>query len=118
MAGTESEDKPHIPTHTQRSVAVDRDKQAKEFQRKAKQLRFDFAITFGTPEGRRVLQWIIEQAGYQKSNIGGNPTLGMDILQGTMYNACRQSLYLEMRQLIPAETLKLVEYENITEVLE
>ncbi len=118
MAGQESEDIPYIPTHTQRSQSVDRDKQSKEYERRSKQLRFDFAITFSTPEGRRVLQWIINESGFHKSNIGGNPQLGMDILQGTMYNACRQSLYLEMRQLIPAETLKQVEYENITEVLE
>lgn len=118
MSATESEEKPHIPFHNQRSSSVDRDKQTKEFERRAKQLRFDFAITFGTPEGRRVLKWIIEQSGYQKSNIGGNPALGMDVLQGTLYNASRQAMYLEMRQLIPHEILKQCEYENVTEVLE
>ncbi len=118
MSATESESKPHIPTHTQRSPSVDREKQTKEFERRAKQLRFDFAITFSTAEGRRVLKWIIEQSGYGKSNIGGNPGLGMDVLQGTLYNASRESLYLEMRQLIPAEILKQCEYENISEVLE
>lgn len=118
MAKQESENTPHVPTHTQRSPSVDREKQSRESERRAKQLRMDFAITFGSAEGRRVLKWLIEQSGYQKSNIGGNPTLGMDILQGTMYNASRQAIYLEMRQLIPAETLKMVEYENISEVLE
>lgn len=117
MAATESEDKPHIPTHTQRSPSVDREKQTRELERRAKQLRFDFAITFGSPEGRRVLQWLIRESGYQKSQIGGNPQLGMDVLQGTLYNSARVSLYLEMRQLIPAETLKGVEYENIDEIL-
>lgn len=118
MAGTESEEKSHIPFTHLRSSSVDRDKQAKSFEKAAKQLRIDFAITFGTPEGRRVLKWVIEQSGYQKSNIGGNPQLGMDVLQGTFYNSCRESLYLEMRQLIPAETLKSVEYENVQEILE
>ena len=118
MSKTESENTPHVPVHTQRSPSVDREKQNKEFERRAKQLRFDFAITFGTAEGRRVLKWIIEQSGYQKSNVGGNPQLGMYVLQGTLYNASRQAIYLEMRQLIPAETLKSVEYENISEVLE
>lgn len=114
----ESKETPHIPIHTQRSPSVDREKQTKELERRAKQLRFDFAITFSTAEGRRVLQWLINESGFHKSNIGGNPSLGMDVLQGTLYNASRQALYLEMRQLIPAETLKLVEYENINEVLE
>lgn len=108
----------HIPTHEQRSSSVDKEKRDKEFERRTKQLRFDFAITFGTPEGRRVLQWLIDQSGFHKSNVGGNPSLGMDVLQGTLYNNARQSLYLEMRQLIPHETLKQVEYENITEILE
>ena len=118
MAGTESEEKPHIPFTHLRSSAIDRDKQTKASENSAKQLRFDFAITFGTPEGRRVLRWLMEQSGYQKSNIGGNPQLGMDVLQGTLYNSARQAIYLEMRQLIPAETLKQVEYENVQEILE
>lgn len=118
MSKTESENTPHVPTHTQRSPSADREKQTKELERRAKQLRFDFAITFGSPEGRRVLQWLLTESGFHKNNIGGNPQLGMDVLQGTLYNAARQSLYLEMRQLIPAETLKQVEYENISEVLE
>lgn len=117
MAGTESEERKHIPTHTQRSHSVDHDKQTKEFEQRAKQLRMDFAITFGTPEGRRVLQWILKEAGYQRSQVGGNPQLGMDVLQGTLYNSARLSIYLEMRQLIPPETLKGVEYEHIDEIL-
>lgn len=118
MAKKESEENPHVPSHTQRSPSVDRDKQTKELERRAKQLRFDFAITFGTPEGKRVLQWLIRESGFHKSSIGGNPTIGMDVQIGTIYNEARKSLYLEMRQLIPAETLKQCEYENINEVLE
>lgn len=118
MSKEESQEQPHVPTHTQRSPSVNKEKQQKEFERRAKQLRFDMAITFGTPEGRRVLQWLISESGFQKSQVGGNPALGMDVLQGTLYNSARVSIYLELRQLIPAETLKLVEYENISEVLE
>lgn len=118
MSKEETIEQPHIPSHLKRSEATDKDKQRREFEQRAKSLRMDFALTFSTPEGRRVLKWIIQESGYQKSNVGGNPQLGMDVLQGTLYNAARQSLYLEMRQLIPAETLKLIEYENISEVLE
>lgn len=118
MSKTESQDKPHIPVHTQRSEAADKDKQRKEFDRQTKQLRFDMAFTFGTPEGKRILRWLLHQSGFHKSQVGGNPALGMDVLQGTLYNSARESLYIELRQLIPAETLKQVEYENIDEVLE
>lgn len=118
MAGTESNEKPHIPAHTLRSEATDKDKQRKDFQRRSKQLRFDMAITFGTAEGKRVLQWLINESGFNKSQVGGNPALGMDVLQGTLYNSARASIYLELRQLIPAEILKQVEYENIEEILE
>lgn len=118
MAASESEKNPHIPIHTQRSPSVDRQKQTEKLARQVKELRMAFAITFSTPEGHRVLRWIIEQAGYQRSNIGGNPGLGMNVLQGTLYNSARQSVYLEMRQLIPATTLKLVEYEQVKEIFE
>lgn len=118
MAGQESNEKPHIPIHTQRSTTVDKDKQRKELERQVKNLRIDFAVTFGSPEGHRVLKWIIQESGFNKNNVGGNPALGMDVLQGTLYNCARGSLYLEMRQFIPAETLKLVEYENVQEILE
>lgn len=114
----ESELKPYIPTHTQRSPSVDRDKQTKEFERRAKQLRMDFAITFSTAEGKRVLQWLIRESGFYKSSVGGNPSIGMNVLEGCLYNEARKSLYFELRQLIPPETLKQVEYENISEVLE
>lgn len=118
MAKEESQTQPHIPIHQQRSSSVDKQEQQKEFEKRIKNLRIDMAITYGTPEGKRVLKWILDQCGFHKSCIGGNPGLGMDVAQGTIYNAGRESLYIEMRQLIPSETLKQVEYENINEVLE
>lgn len=118
MSGTESKEKPHIPTHTLRSDAIDKDKQRKAYEKRLKDLRIDMAYTFATPEGRRVLKWLLNECGFHKSCVGGNPTLGMDVKDGTLYNAARESIYLELRQLIPSETLKLVEYENIDEVFE
>lgn len=118
MSKTESEQTPHVPFHTQRSPSADREKQNKELERRAKQLRFDFAITFSTPEGRRVLQWIIKESGYGKSSVGGNPSIGMNVLEGCLYNEARKSIYLELRQLVSSEILKQVEYENIEDLLE
>lgn len=117
MSVEESKDKPYIPTHTQRSESVDKDKQHKEIQRRLKSIRMDFAICFGTPEGKRVLKWIFTQSGFGQSQIGGNPQLGMDVLQGTLYNNARESLYIEMRKLTPHEILKQVEFENIEDEL-
>ena len=117
MPRQESKEKPFIPTHTQRSESTDKDKQRKDFERHFKSLRMDFAICFGTPEGRKVLKWMYGESGFGNSQIGGNPTLGMDVLQGTLYNNARSSLYIEMRKLIPHEVLKQVEFENIEEEL-
>lgn len=104
--------------HRQRSSAADKDKQKDYFDKKTKLLKLDMAATFNTPEGRRVLKHLFKTSGFGESNIGGNPTLGMDILQGTIYNAARQSMYLELRKLIPHETLKVIEFDNLEEILE
>ena len=117
MAGTESEKKSHIPFHTQRSEATDKDKQRDAAIKRVVNLRMDMALTFGSPEGKRVLRWILNESGYHKNPVGGNPGLGMDVLQGTLYNSARLSLYRELRQLIPNETLKEIEYESVDEAL-
>lgn len=117
MAGTESKEQPHISLHTQRSEATDKVQQQKEMQRRVRALRMDFALCFGTPEGKKVLKWIYNESGFAESSIGGNPSLGMDVLQGTLYNNARKSLYIEMRKLIPHELLKQVEFENIEDEL-
>ena len=108
---------PHIPSHTKRSASADKDSQQAERVRRNKSVRMDFAMVFGTPEGRRVLQWVFRESGYSESQVGGNPSLGMDVLQGTLYNSARRSLYIEMRKLIPHEILKTVEFEVIEEEL-
>lgn len=118
MAKQESQDLKHVPAHTQRSTSTDKDEQKKQFERQVKNLRMDFALTFGTPEGKRVLKWIKEQAGWGKSVVGGNPGLGMDVLHGTLYNSVRLGMYTELRSMVPHGILNEVEYENIKEILE
>lgn len=117
MAKEESREVPHVSLHQQRSESVDKDKQRKELDRRVKNLRMDMAITFSPPEGKRVLRWLLLECGFHKTCVGGNPSLGMDVKDGTLYNAARESIYLELRQLIPSEILKEVEYENIDETL-
>lgn len=117
MPGQESREKPHISTHEQRSKAVDKDIQRKAAESRSKQLRMDMAFTFGSAEGKRVLKWLLLECGFHKSCVGGNPSLGMDVAMGTLYNAARESIYLEIRQLVPSETLKEIEYESIDDLL-
>lgn len=118
MNEQESEEKPHVPTHRQRPLSVDKDKQRKYYEAKIRNLKLDMAQVFGTVQGRRVLKHIFEVSGFGESNVGGNPQLGMDVLQGTMYNNARMSLYLELRKLIPHHILKITEFDNLEEELE
>lgn len=117
MSASESAKKPFVPTHTQRSESIDKDEQRKEMEKKLKNLRMDFAICFSTPEGKSVLRWLCAQCGYHKSQVGGNPPLGMDILTGTLYNAAREGIYIEMRSLIPWSILQEVEYQKLEEII-
>ena len=117
MPGQESLEKPFIPTHTQRSDATDKKEQQKIFDAKIKDLRMAFAMTFSTPDGKKVLRWIMQEAGYQKSQVGGNPGIGMNVMEGTLYNAARESLYIEIRSLVPTEILKQVEYQSVEETI-
>ena len=117
MSASESREQPHVPAHTQRSPSTDKVEQQRSAARQIKAIRMAFALTFNTPEGKQVLKWLFRQAGYGESQIGGNPQLGMDVLQGTLYNNARQSLYIEMRKMIPHELLKQVEFDNVEEEL-
>lgn len=114
----ESSEKPFIPTHQQRSLSVDKDIFKKEQADRDKRLRMDFALTFGTPEGKRVLKWVMNQCGWGKSVIGGNPALGLDVDRGTLYNSSRLGVYSEIRLLVPHEILKQTEFDNIDELLQ
>lgn len=118
MNEKESEEKPFVPSHRQRPLGVDKDKQRKHYDAQIKNLKLDMGAVFGTPAGKRVLKHIFEISGYGESNVGGNPQLGMDVKDGTFYNAVRQNLYLEIRKLVPHSILKVVEFDNIEEDLQ
>jgi len=111
----ESKENPIVPLHQQRQG--DKDVFKKEQEQKERQLRMDFATTFGSPSGRKVLRWIMNQSGFAKSPIGGNPALGLDVDRGTLYNSARIALYSEIRYYVPHETLKQIEFEDINDIL-
>lgn len=100
-----------IPLHHQRLQLADKEKASKQRDAQFKQVEEEFAIAFGTPEGQRALKHIASLCGYNKSVVGGNPALGMDITQGTFYNATRLGVYLEIRSLLPTRILKQIEHE-------
>lgn len=116
MNEKESEDKPFVPSHRQRPLGTDKDAQQKSYERKIKNLRLDMAETFGNPAGQRVLKYLFESSGFGQSNVAGNASLGLDVKDGTFYNAARENLYIEMRKLIPHSILKQVEFDNMEEL--
>ena len=103
-------EKEDIPLHRERLGLLDKDAQQKLLEKKRKTLSKDMAMTFNTVEGRRVLRFILTICGYKKGVIGGNAALGMDVMQGTLYNASRQQVAVEILEHIPAHIVKNVEY--------
>ncbi len=98
--------------------------QAKRKEQKesaVKQMRLikrNVEIAAASPEGLNLLKWIFDLSGYSKVLIAGNPQIGLNVLEGTLYNNARRSLWLEIRQLIPARTLKKIEHEKLNLNLE
>lgn len=112
-----SDEEKDIRTHRERLPLVDKEKQAKEIVSREKQRKEDLAIAFSTPQGREALRFIQDLCGWGKTCVGGNAAMGMDIKDGTLYNAARQSIYLELRARLPARLLKIVEF-HVQEIKE
>ena len=104
------EEKTDQPFHRERLGLPDKDAVQKLTEARKKQLSRDMAVCFNTAEGRRVLKYLLSLGGYKKGKIGGNPQLGMDVMEGTLYNASREQLILELIEFIPAYILKDCEY--------
>ena len=80
--------------------------------KKIGQLTQCVAIASSTPEGIIAFRQIMSMCGYNKSAVTGNPQSGDINLNGTLYNAARENLWKELRQLIPVKARKKIEYEN------
>jgi hypothetical protein len=115
---SEEKEKPHIPLHRERMGIPDNEEAKKLREQKIKQLKDDCRVTFSPPAGRRVLRYLMNIAGYKKSKVGGNPQLGMDVQTGTLYNAARELVILEMIDFIPQEVLRDVEFGTWAEIEE
>lgn len=87
----------------------------KKARERVEAVRRDLAICFGTPEGKRALKWLMNECGYHQSAVAGNSQMGLSVLEGTLYNAARQNVYMKLRQQLPIDILKDVEFENVDE---
>ncbi len=81
--------------------------------KKIKIIKRDVEIATATPEGLNLMRWIFDLCGYSKVLIAGNPKVGLDVKDGTLYNNARRAIWLEIRQLVPRRTLKKIEYDKI-----
>lgn len=103
-------------THRSRTARSDRPKMEEIFAQRAKALREDFAYVAGTPQGRNVFTHIMRICGYQNGQVGGNPSLGMDVMTGTLYNCARESIYQEIKELIPKAVRRDIEFRASDEI--
>lgn len=75
-------------------------------------MREDFTKTFQTEHGKRVLAWLFERCGYDKSKLGAT-TQG--VLDGnlTIHNAMEETLYIAIRKFISIDVLQQIEYGQV-----
>ena len=99
-----------IPLHRERLNLPDKVDQQKVNDIKKKQMSRDFAVVFNSVEGRRVLRFMMVLGGFKRPKIGGNTSLGMDVAYGTIYNAAREQLLLEIFEFVPSYILRDAEY--------
>lgn len=66
-----------------------------------------------TPDGKILLHYLMTECGYQKNSVQGSTATGEFLETNTMYNEGRRDLYLNLRNLIPPETLAAVEVYGV-----
>lgn len=111
------DEKKAVPLHRERLNLPDHEDQQKLREQKKKQLKDDMRATFNTPAGRRVLRYLMNLGGYKRGKIGGNAQMGMDVLQGTLYNTAREQLVLELIEFVPDSVLKDCEFGVFEDLL-
>ena len=85
-------------------------KEKKEKSREAEEMmRHDFAMTFGTETGQRVLAWMMERSDFGKVILAADKNNCVDPM-ATTYNAMELNWYLAIRKHIPIDILTRVEY--------
>ena len=102
-----------LPPSTRGAKQAEDLKQAKDFDQKKQDLmREDFAKTYNTPHGMRVLAWIMERSGFGKVILSAESGGKLDPY-ATMYSAMELNHYLAIRRHVPTDVLARIEYGDI-----
>ena len=108
-----SQDQRQVPPSERQRIQREQDSQTKRNAQKQEDLmREDFALTFQTEHGRRVLAWMMERSGYAKSILSADRQGTVDPM-ATTFAAMELNFYLAMRRFIPIDVLQSVEYGQI-----
>ena len=94
---------------TREQKEADQHKQEEDFKKKFNRLRADFIKVAELPEGLAIFQFIMEECGYQKNNIVFNPDTREINTEASNYLEARRSVYLQLRNYIPAKYLRKIE---------
>lgn len=111
-------EKEKLPLHRERLNLPDKESIEKEREKHGKQLKSDMNEVFNSPAGRRVLKYFMSICGYKRQKVGGNPTMGMNILEGTFYNCVREQVLLEFIEAIPEQVKKDCEFGVFEDLLD
>lgn len=68
-------------------------------------------MTFKTPHGMIVLDWLMKECGYNQPILGADAHGDIDEKR-TVYGAMRLNLYLKLRKFLTFNILKEVEYHE------
>lgn len=86
------------------------EKRAKEIAKKVKlELRANFDAVAKTPEGKKVLRWIMDYSGYGKTSMIMNPTTCEINAVGVVYNEARKDVYYAIRRLLSPNFVNEIE---------
>lgn len=102
-----------IERHKSRALAKkSTEARKKEFERCATQV-------FSSPEGKRVLLWLMEECQFQVSNIACMNARGELSIRNMVWNESRRDLYLRIRSLLKTrpDVLEAVEIKKLGEEL-
>ncbi len=86
-------------------------KNQEELEKLIKARKKDFDTVAATEEGLNVFRFLMDACNYQKYNITIDPQTGEVNRETSLYREARRSVYLDLRQYIPAKFLKKIEYK-------
>ena len=101
------------PTQRRDLTPEEQEVRRKIARKERTQLVRDLGEAFSTPAGRRALRYLMDQCGYQKSNVFGDPVTKELLTQSMLFNEARRDIYLGLREYIPTEVLIAVEVRGL-----